>query len=76
MSSRLVTPGLSSAARTASGPVSLSVTARAIFRRTTSGGSSSRTAPAGSPDLLILRVGSARSRHPGTRRWGGDLRDA
>ena len=61
-SSRLVTPGLASrSARTASGPVSESVTARATLRRTTSGGSSSRIDPAPSTDLLILRVGSARS---------------
>ena len=46
MSSRFVTPGFASgSARTASGPVSESVTARATLRRTTSGGSSSRITP-------------------------------
>ena len=61
MSSRLVTPGFAGSGRTASGPVSESVTARATLRRTTSGGSSRKTEPAASADLLIFRVGSARS---------------
>ena len=59
--SRLVTPGLSGAARTAVGPVSESVTARATFRRTTSGGSSRSIEPAASADFDILRSGWSRS---------------
>jgi hypothetical protein len=63
MSSRLVTPGFEGEARTASAPVSESVTARATFRRTTSGGSSSRITPASetADDFDIFEAGDCRS---------------
>ena len=63
MSSRFVTPGLAArSARTARGPVSESVTARATLRRTTSGGSSRWMTPGPSAATCpSSSVGSARS---------------
>ena len=60
MRSKLVTPGL--AASSARMLPSVSVTARAIFRRIASGSSSTSMMPAtDEDDLLILAVGSCRS---------------
>ena len=53
--------GLVRERRTASAPVSESVTARATLRRTTSGGSRSQTDPGSPADFYIFEVGRSRS---------------